>query len=264
MVHRPAPPPPAAYMPLQSRVIGLTRTDGYNVYSLATPGHLSLRTGGGRSAMSTLMMAKAKKGKKAGKKSPAGKDKKSGGATKSAPTPSAAAAPPSSPSAAPAAPPPAATPQPAARAPAIPKEALVDDTGAPDDQVLAKAKEVLDAQRGSLGEVGFGGGKPASYTAADGSLRRCASSLPLYISTVYLSPSLPLYPALCYLCILWCSLPPSPDPPATDPTLSLYLSTSLHASLSSNRSQLLFPFLLVPLPPALPIAPLQTQAENQR
>jgi len=40
----------------------------------------------------------------------------------------------------------------------IPKAALVDDSGEPDADVLAKAKAALDAARATLGGVGIGGG----------------------------------------------------------------------------------------------------------
>jgi hypothetical protein len=82
----------------------------------------------GRGYVTSLKMAKGGKGKKEGKTKP---------------TSNQAASPPTAPAAAKISP----APSP------IPKIALVDDDGVPDAAVLARAKEVLAANRSSLGEV---------------------------------------------------------------------------------------------------------------
>ena len=54
----------------------------------------------------------------------------------------------------------------------VPKAALVDDTGEPDSGALEKARAILEANRGTLGDgLGFGGGKPAHITGEDGVMR---------------------------------------------------------------------------------------------
>ena len=105
----------------------------------------------GREYVTSLYMAKGGKGKKEGKT-------KATSSQASPPTPAAAAAAPAAAKISP-------TPSP------IPKIALVDDDGVADAAVLARAKEVLDANRATLGEVGFGGGKPTSYMDDNGALR---------------------------------------------------------------------------------------------